>query len=287
LLIKLHNGPAKFTIDTKGAYIRTWQVGRHIGLYSNPDKPNRATHPCGPNFGPLSLNTPKDGEYTVGEKKYKLPQHGFLREREWRIDHLEQSSVILSLQNTHENFDKQLFDAYPYNFRFLLALKLSAGKLIYELSFTNLNEAGCAPVDLASHTYHPLEPGMTIKGLSGLKYIDNLDPSAPPQELKGDLKEELLGGSQETNPHFWTEGRKKFILDYPQSGKRITLRTGYGWGASAPERIVVWSKPSEGNFVCVEPLIHGANSFNLNRKAVEVPPGKTVSLSFMLNLMEI
>jgi len=279
-VITLRKGPARLVIDTQGAYIRSWQVGRHVGLYSDPSKPNRATHPCGPNFGALSLKAPKDGLYDYQGGIYSLPQHGFLRTREWTVVKHSRAEVTLALGNYPDPQNEDLFKMYPFYFRFTLSCKLTANQLHYGLAFKSLGRT--APVDLASHTYHPWEPGMTIEGLSGLQYFDAVDPKGIGRVFKGNY----FGEEKDRDWHFRANSRRKFVLRYPSSRKEITLRIGADMDDMPVESAVVWTKPSEGRFICFEPVCVGVNSLNRGM-AMAVPWGQTASLSFVLSMSGI
>lgn len=51
------------------------------------------------------------GEYRVGEKTYRMGQHGFARDMQWQVVRQDETSVLLRLEATEDTLAK-----YPYRF---------------------------------------------------------------------------------------------------------------------------------------------------------------------------
>jgi len=81
---------------------------------------------------------------------------------------------------------------------------------------------------------------------------------------------------------FLVEGQRSFRLEYPD-GRVITMTTGDTRSETEVDvrQVVVWKKPEEGAFICLEPVARGRNSLN-DGSAIQVAPGQIVSLTFSL-----
>lgn len=290
MMIELRKGKSRLEVDTQGAFIRTWQVGRHTGLHSDTTRPRRATHPCGPNFGIMSLHAEKDGKYVVNGKEYQLPQHGYLRDREWEVIRKTADSVILGVECSAARPDPELLTMYPFYHRFTLALKLTGNQLHYRLTFSRDKSLGnfdpkgedSAPLDLASHTYHPWEEGLMIEGLSRLYYTDAAEAKPIARRFQG----KDFGELKDREYRFSARFHRNFKIKYPLSEKEISVALGTHKDDIATELMVVWDKTSEGRFICLEPVFVGPNSFNVGGP-VRIAHGDKASLSFVLTLRDL
>ncbi len=74
----------------------------------------------------------KDKSYTVDEKSYSLPQHGFARDMPFELISQSESSLIFQLSASKETLKK-----YPYNFQLQVKYTLLEKKLLVEYVVTN------------------------------------------------------------------------------------------------------------------------------------------------------
>ena len=73
-----------------------------------------------------------NGEYRVGDKTYNLSQHGFARDREFRVLCHDTESVVLCLES-----DEQSLKVFPYPFRLEATYRLEENTLVVEWRIKN------------------------------------------------------------------------------------------------------------------------------------------------------
>lgn len=73
-----------------------------------------------------------DGKYKVGDKTYSLPQHGFARDREFKVLCHDKDSIVLCLES-----DEQSLKVYPYKFRLEATYRLEDNTLVVEWRIKN------------------------------------------------------------------------------------------------------------------------------------------------------
>ena len=73
-----------------------------------------------------------NGEYRVGDKTYHLPQHGFARDRDFKVLCHDKESVVLCLES-----DEQSLKVYPYKFRLEATYRLEDNTLVVEWRIKN------------------------------------------------------------------------------------------------------------------------------------------------------
>jgi galactose mutarotase-like enzyme len=207
----------------------------------------------------------------IGDSLFRMQQHGFLRNVCWNIENTYGDSEIrLNLENpglVSEGY------GYPFKSSFSQYFGLSEnGSLLQFLLFKNLSEA-TAPVDLGIHAYFPFVQGMTIPEMSGLNYENETDWNTRSNNniLKDPAYNELIPRDW----HFDIKGHDKFHLAYPDGAVLEMVLFGQ------PQKLVIWTNPAEGNFICVEPVLRGRNSMNTGN-AVQVPPDGRTTVGYKL-----
>lgn len=72
------------------------------------------------------------GEYRVGDKTYSLPQHGFARDRDFKVLCHDKESLVLCLES-----DEQSLKVFPYKFRLEATYRLEDNTLVVEWRIKN------------------------------------------------------------------------------------------------------------------------------------------------------
>ena len=175
--IRLSTLSSHLNISRHGARILGCTLGNRPVMYCNPDNIKRSTHPCGPNFGALSMRSLKDGKYMMDNAERILPQHGILRDSLFRNIISDETSLSLTLGHYPSN---PSFDSYPAEGCFVYSFNLSPDgrSFMQRLSFVN-QSSKTVPVDLAVHAYFPWVPGLTVAGLERSPFIDDIAPESP------------------------------------------------------------------------------------------------------------
>lgn len=122
MAVKLHNEKLKVVISEHGGeLISVVSRGDNIEFIWTGDPDYWGRH--APILFPI-VGKVKDNQYKVGDKTYKLGQHGFARDRVFEVIEKGDAKAIFSLK-----WDETSLEIYPYKFNL---------KIIYELKDSNL-----------------------------------------------------------------------------------------------------------------------------------------------------
>jgi glucose-6-phosphate 1-epimerase len=218
---------------------------------------------CGPWFGPHPIDAAK-------------PSHGVLRNRRWRhlatTETTEAVSMLLALED-----DAATRELFPYSFRAMLRVTAGAS-LAVELAWENRSDELIVFTG-ALHSY--LAVGdvreITVRGLDGLPYLDEVGTPTP-RVQRGDIRFE-----GEVDRDFLCAG--PVLVHDPVLGRTLRI-TAEGSGST-----VVWNPWIEKakrlpdlpagdyrKFVCIE-------SANVWTDRVRIPPGGTHRLATLIEVL--
>ncbi len=104
---------------------------------------------------PIVGRLPEDTA-TINGKSYHLTQHGFARDRIFRLSEMTENGCVLEL---HE--DEQSFAMFPFRFRLWIAYTISDGELTVRYTVRNPDENRILHASLGAHPAFrwPLHPG--------------------------------------------------------------------------------------------------------------------------------
>ena len=91
------------------------------------------------------VGTLKNNTYTINEKEYHLPRHGFARDMEFQLIDKTENSATFSLQSNEETLKK-----YPFEFELQLIYTLKESALDIEYKVIN-NSEGKMPFSIGAH----------------------------------------------------------------------------------------------------------------------------------------
>ena len=131
-MLTLENNWLKVNVKQKGAEIcnlieKTNNV-EHI-WQADPLVWNRHAPILFPIVGQVENNT-----YTVEGKDYKLPQHGFARDKEFSIESQTTDSIVLVVES-----DSSTLEIYPFQFRLYVSYTLLNDKVEIEYRVVNID----------------------------------------------------------------------------------------------------------------------------------------------------
>lgn len=192
-------------------------------------------------------------EFLHRGRTYRLPQHGFARDRRFAWEERSPGSCRLSLRD-----DDETRAQYPFAFRLEVSYALAEDGLT--VSYAVTNPAGeVLPASIGAHPAFqwPLAAG-TAKEAHVLEFAEA--ETEPVRRLAGGL----LGPGREATPvrgrvlalHEGLFAADAMILDRPKSrslryaapgGPAIAMSwTGF-------EQLGLWSRPGGADFICIEP----------------------------------
>ena len=194
------------------------------------------------------VGTLKNNAYTINEKEYQLPRHGFARDMEFQLIDKTENSAVFSLQSNSETLKK-----YPFDFELQLIYTLNETTLDIAYKVINNSETKI-PFSIGAHPaialpenfenysfkfekeedlkYSLLENDLISNKTESLETIENLVPL----NYKLFENDALVFKTLESNSLTILENSKPYIkvdfADFPSLG--------------------IWTK-DQAPFVCIEP----------------------------------
>jgi galactose mutarotase-like enzyme len=227
-----------------------------------------------------------NGTYRCGAKTYRLPRHGFARDRLFTIEDVTPSTAVFKL-----NADEASFLVYPFCFELTVRFELAASTLFVTSSIRN---GGEAPMP-ASFGYHPgfrwplpfEQPRAShfiefeSQETAPIRRIDAaglLLPERYPTPVR-DRRLTLADALFQDDVLIFDEVKSRFVTYGSDHGPRIRVNF-----PDAPY-LGIWTKPA-AQFICIEPW-HGitdrqgfAGDFT-EKEGVFVLPGRDVRTTTM------
>ena len=230
-----------------------------------------------PIVGTLAAN-----QYRLNGDTYRLPRHGFARDRLFTLVEQTPARALFRLR-----WDKDTFEAYPFRFELDLAFDLEGPALSIVASVKNLETENALP---ASFGFHPALSWPLPYGQSRDGHAINFEMDEPAPIRRVDAEGLLLPAAFPTP----VTGRKLALRDELFRNDAIifdriasrSLRYGAQTGPQLEVRfpdtpyLGIWTKPGAG-FICIEPW-HGhcdpeefSGDFRTKPGIFLVPPGAT------------
>lgn len=170
------NGDSRVVVSTWGGRVVEWKHGGRDILFRSAlfdsDEVNA------PHVG-IPVLFPQFGRFGDGE------MHGFVRNRNWRIESINSGECTLVLLSA----DHRLDETSGKEFSARVSVRLDDGRLSIGLEFVNASMTQPLVFTTGLHTYLAVEDLATARvlGLQGSNYLDAADQLAPAVDLGRDL----------------------------------------------------------------------------------------------------
>ncbi|HYJ62107.1 MAG TPA: aldose 1-epimerase family protein [Parafilimonas sp.] len=232
----------------------------------------------------------KDGKYIFNNTEYKLPRHGFARDKIFDAEQKDSTRAVFTLTS-----DEQTFSVYPFEFIFHIEYNLKENELSCTYTVQNINDH----VMFFSVGGHP---AFNVPLNKNLSYTDYFLQFENDDELKRYLLQNgLLSGETETiqlnnkalqlKPELFY--KDAIILKHINS-KQITLQStkdshGLKFKFDGFPFFGIWAA-KDAPFVCLEPWcgvadnIHHDNNLKTKEGINELAAGKTWSRTWRVEL---
>lgn len=219
--------------------------------------------------------------------------HGDVMTRPWKVT----ASRDTALEAALDSADFPDFN-FPFPLRFRLALSLEGSRLTTRLAVENAGSEP-APAGLGFHPYFkrrltPADPDVELAVPVGKVYpAERCIPTAPPVPVSGklDLRRPARLGKRGLDHCFTGRREGPAILRYPGSRVEVALAMDPVFShvvVYAPDTFRGWGPPKP--FVCVEPVTHVNDGFNLLDRGWEgtgvrvLDPGESLEGAFELKV---
>ena len=207
----------------------------------------------------------KQDNYLVGDKKFRMGQHGFARDMEFNLMELEEDTIRFSLSATPETLEN-----YPYRFELLISYKLIERKLEITYEVANL-ESSDLYFSIGGH------PAFNCPMIEGEKRADyRLEFSKAEDAQTHRLEQGLFSGKIEQifqgktlNLTEYLFKKDALVFKDLKSDRVMLVSDHKKWltfhFAGFPY-LGIWSKSDQSPFVCIEPWFGLADSKEHNQK---------------------
>lgn len=182
--------------------------------------------------------------------------HGIAQRRPWRAEQTAPNAAVMTYTHAPDAH-------WPWPFVATMALVLTAEQLTLDLVLTNTGEA-TMPAGIGFHPYLPRDPMLQLRLKAERCWESTLDylavqPMAIPAEDDFGFERPLAGAA--------------FTAFYENWQSPLTVRRGTGprllLGASDTLNHLVLHQPEGTPYVCIEPVSHVADAFNLAERGVD------------------
>ena len=258
--ITISNHQIKATINTLGAELIQLEKGNQQYIWTVDENYWNKTSPIlFPIVGRL-----KNDSYSIEDKNYELPRHGFARNFEFEIEHKTENAVVLLLTENQETLKQ-----YPFQFELRLKYEIIENSLKLNYSIINKSQE-IMPFSIGAH------PAFAIDGL----FSDyTLDFNQSEDFISHELEKEQFNNSSKKIP----SENGKINLDYALFEKdalvfkhlksdTLTLLKKNQPYLSVKFKdfpyLGIWTKPN-APFLCIEPWCGLADNANHNGNIFE------------------
>lgn len=252
-------------VPERGGLVTGWRSGGREILYFDAVRfadPKSSVRGGIPILFPICGSLP-GGVLPLPQGSFSLPQHGFARDRPWRLDPLPgDAGVRLTLED-----DAGTRACFPFSFRLELELRTEPAALAIEARVLHRGEAGSAPLpfSLGLHPYLAVEDPAQV-GLEGLPPTC-LDQAAMAPASTAERLTHLGEGVD-----LLAEATASVRLLDRLAGRAVSLET-----RPPMDRVVVWTDPPRP-MVCLEPWSGPRGALVSGDGRLELEPGAELTL---------
>lgn len=253
MLILLHNEKLKVTVSEQGGeLISVVSCDDNLEFIWTGDSDYWGRH--APILFPI-VGKVKDNQYKVGDKIYKLGQHGFARDRVFEVIEKEDKKVILSLK-----WDQTSLEIYPYKFNLKIIYELKDSSLKISYIVENLDKQSIY-FSIGAHPGFncPLLPGEVIEDYY-FEFDQKETCSVTPINDAGYMLHDKIPflNSEKKIPLSPKLFKRDALIFEGLSSRKISLKNNKNDHKITMDfdgfpLLGLWSKPSGAPFVCIEP----------------------------------
>lgn len=286
--VSISSGDLTAEIDPQGAQLSRLRdrAGRDLLWDGNPSVWNGRAPLLFPIVGALA-----GGAYRLGAKVYRLPRHGFARNRLFELVGESSADAVFRLKA-----DEASFEVYPFRFELDIHYALAASTLTVSALIHNRGNADMP----ASFGYHPAFRWPLPFGRTRSSHFIEFAQDEPATVRRLDT-DGLLAPARHATP---IAGRRLALADNLFEDDALILDAirsrsvlyGAGDGPRLRVRFAdapyfgIWSKP-QAQFICLEPW-HGiadlagfSGDFTTKTGIFMVAPGAAVPIEMQISLL--
>ncbi|MDQ1525077.1 MAG: aldose 1-epimerase [Pyrinomonadaceae bacterium] len=237
-------------------------------------------------------NRIRDGRFSFQGERYTVnpPRHGFVRDKEWRVDShgaSAEAGAWLTCVLDADTYPEEILGQFPFPFRLEVTYRIKHARLEMETSATNTG-ARDMPAGYGIHPYfrRPATGTLNVPARHRLELADSLPTG---QLLDADAAYDLRRPADVTTldlDDIYTsieadaDGLARCVLDDQENN----LKTVVEFPREQFPYVVVYTPPAPRRAICVEPNTCPTDAFNLHARGVEsnlltIAAGETIKFN--------
>ena len=260
MIITLSNNKISASINTIGAeLIRLEKDNQNYIWTVNETYWNKTSPILFPIVGRL-----KNDAYTIADKKYELPRHGFARNFEFQILNQTENSVVFVLESNSETLKN-----YPFEFKLQLEYELDGNELKMNYSVENRSEV-TMPFSIGAHPAFAIEDSFSDYSLQFNEAEEFVSYELENEQFSNSFRK-INSENGQINLNYSLFEKDALVFKHLKSNELILLNKNKPVLSVQFEGfpyLGIWTKPN-APFLCIEPWCGLADNVNHNGNIFE------------------
>lgn len=260
MIITLSNNKISASINTIGAeLIRLEKDNQNYIWTVNETYWNKTSPILFPIVGRL-----KNDAYTIADKKYELPRHGFARNFEFQILNQTENSVVFVLESNSETLKN-----YPFEFKLQLEYELAGNELKMNYSVENRSEV-TMPFSIGAHPAFAIEDSFSDYSLQFNEAEEFVSYELENEQFSNSFRK-INSENGQINLNYSLFEKDALVFKHLKSNELILLNKNKPVLSIQFEGfpyLGIWTKPN-APFLCIEPWCGLADNVNHNGNIFE------------------
>ena len=260
MIITLSNNKISASINTIGAeLIRLEKDNQNYIWTVNETYWNKTSPILFPIVGRL-----KNDAYTIADKKYELPRHGFARNFEFQILNQTENSVVFVLESNSETLKN-----YPFEFQLQLEYELDGNELKMKYSVENRSEV-TMPFSIGAHPAFAIEDSFSDYSLQFNEAEEFVSYELENEQFNNSFRK-INSENGQINLNYSLFEKDALVFKHLKSNELILLNKNKPVLSVQFEGfpyLGIWTKPN-APFLCIEPWCGLADNVNHNGNIFE------------------
>lgn len=206
----------------------------------------------------------KNDTYSIDNKTYELPRHGFARNFEFQIVNQTESSVVFVLESNSETFKN-----YPFEFELRLEYELDENELKIKYSVENKSEA-TMPFSIGAHPAFAIENSFSDYSLKFNQTEEFISHELDNEQFSNSFRK-INSENGQINLNYSLFEKDALVFKHLESNELTLLKKKEPVLSVQLEGfpyLGIWTKPN-APFLCIEPWCGLADNVNHNGNIFE------------------
>ncbi len=206
----------------------------------------------------------KNDTYSIENKTYELPRHGFARNLEFQIVNQTESSVVFVLESNSETFKN-----YPFEFELRLEYELDENELKIKYSVENKSEA-TMPFSIGAHPAFAIENSFSDYSLKFNQTEEFISHELDNEQFSNSFRK-INSENGQINLNYSLFEKDALVFKHLESNELTLLKKKEPVLSVQLEGfpyLGIWTKPN-APFLCIEPWCGLADNVNHNGNIFE------------------